>query len=66
MGRRRSRARPGRRKLLRCTRCGNTKGMFHNDRLCVTCEAKMEARKELFANSEKKEEKKMHIPTMSK
>jgi len=74
MSRRRSRARPGRKKSKRCAGCGRTlvgdQGRTF-ELFCIRCEAKREARAELLAKShprieEKIEEKKMHIPSMGK
>jgi len=61
MGRRRSRARPGRKKGNKCVGCGQTLHTYAES-FCVRCEAKKAARAELFAKSsprleEKKEEK---------
>ena len=51
VGRRRSRARPGRKSSIKCKNCGNTIGKFHNHDLCDKCVTKVE--------------KKMNIPGMS-
>ncbi|KKL10257.1 hypothetical protein LCGC14_2557690, partial [marine sediment metagenome] len=38
MGRRRSRARPGRKSGIKCDKCHNTLGKFHNHNLCNECQ----------------------------
>ncbi|HEC64531.1 MAG TPA: hypothetical protein ENI23_04485 [bacterium] len=53
--RRRNRARPGRKKKLRCVSCGNSLGEYHNHGLCNECESKQQ-----------EESKTMNIPKMSK
>ena len=55
MTRRSSRARPGRKKHLRCNSCGNTLGKYHNFGLCDHC----------ISTGENKITK-MHIPKMTK
>ena len=61
MGRRRSRARPGRKSGIKCDKCHNTLGKFHNHNLCNECQGNADK-----INPIEKELKTMHIPGMTK
>jgi len=71
MSRRRSRARPGRKKGNKCAGCGKTLHTY-TESFCIQCESRKAARAELFAKGakiavsvvEKQKEKTMHIPKM--
>jgi len=61
MTRRSSRARPGRKKKIRCISCRNKLVKYHNHGLCDECISKQSENTE----SQKQKTEKMNIPKMS-
>jgi len=63
VGRKGSRARPGRKKGYLCNFCNNTLPVFSDDSICTTCRAKRATHRTL---DHEKRKAIMNIPAMSK